>query len=206
MVAREAEDTASSSAQAARDASLRPSLAETPSGHHVASTARTAISMRGALAQALLAVLACEAAAALQLPTGRLQPLRPLRSPPPAPLMAFWSPPPPPPPAPFAGIDAIRRDAPVYLGMLALGFLPALDLSGIEGAAASARIGFVFSIAVGTVYLGCRRQDMQQDDVSSVSLENAAFAPVFASLSLGGLYLLIRYTGLDAGALLKVSG
>ena len=172
MVAREAEDTASSSAQAARDASLRPSLAETPSGHHVASTARTAISMRGALAQALLAVLACEAAAALQLPTGRLQPLRPLRSPPPAPLMAFWSPPPPPPPAPFAGIDAIRRDAPVYLGMLALGFLPALDLSSIEGAAASARIGFVFSIAVGTVYLGCRRQDMQQDDVSSVSLEN----------------------------------
>ena len=84
--------------------------------------------------------------------------------------MAFWSPPPPPPPAPFAGIDAIRRDAPVYLGMLALGFLPALDLSSIEGAAASARIGFVFSIAVGTVYLGCRRQDMTQDDVSSVSL------------------------------------
>ena len=89
--------------------------------------------------------------------------------------------------------------------MLALGFLPALDLSSIEGAAASARIGFVFSIAVGTVYLGCRRQDMQQDDVSSVSLENAAFAPVFASLSLGGLYLLIRYTGLDAGALLKAT-
>lgn len=117
--------------------------------------------------------------------------------------MAFW----PfqkaaPPPPPFAGIDAMRRDVVSYMGMLALSVVPAIDFSDVGGQNLSpeVRLGYFAALATGAVFVGSKRQDVEGDEVSSVGLENAALAPVFASLSLGGLYALIKFTGLNPGA------
>ena len=122
------------------------------------------------------------------------------RSPPAS--LAFWSPPPPPPPPPFGGVQVIRRDAAAYLGLLALGLVPAIDFSSVGGASIP-RLAYFLTLAIGTVYLGSKRQDKEGEEVAPVGLSNAALAPVFASISLGGLYLLIKYTGLDAGAIFR---
>ena len=54
-------------------------------------------------------------------------------------------------------------------------------------------------IAVGSVYLGVQRQDI--GEASPIDGKSAALAPIFASVTLGGLYLVIKYTGLNPGAL-----
>ena len=52
---------------------------------------------------------------------------------------------------------------------------------------------------MGSVYLGVQRQDI--GEASPIDGKSAALAPIFASVTLGGLYLVIKYTGLNPGAL-----
>ena len=77
--------------------------------------------------------------------------------------------------------------------MLALGSVPAVDWGTFLGADAAnlARLAYFSLVAVGTVYLGVQRQD--QGEASPIDGKSAALAPVFASVTLGGLYFVIKY-------------
>ena len=90
------------------------------------------------------------------------------------------------------------------LGLALLNALPAgsscvaVDVSPKAVAvstANAARLGYFFCLAVGTCYVGARRADL--GEVSPVGGQQAVLAPVFASFTLGGLYLLIKNTELD---------
>ena len=117
----------------------------------------------------------------------------------------FWPPAPPAPPAAPVSIpttEVVSRDLPGYVSLLALGAIPAVEWTAFGGPDAlnAARLAYFSLIAVGTVYLGVQRQDFEAQ-ASPISKESAALAPIFASAVLGGLYLVIKYTGLNPGAL-----
>ena len=110
----------------------------------------------------------------------------------------------PPPPA-IAPMAVVRRRWPLYASLLALGVLPALDIAGLTGDAASlnvVRTGFFAVTALTTAYLGAERQDI--GTTAPVTGKSAALAPVFAATTLGLLYALIKYTNLDPGQLYRL--
>jgi len=82
----------------------------------------------------------------------------------------------------------VSEDKYVYLFILALQFLPLL------GNERYLSILYFFGVAVSTVYLGGRQEVI--DKPEQVSRDNALYAPVGASLAIGGLYLLLK-NGID---------
>ena len=103
-------------------------------------------------------------------------------------------PPPPPPPATIPATVLIRRDLLPYGALIALGLAPAFDWVSLGGpdAVNAARLAYYLVLSVGSVYLGVQRQDLGA--ASPIGEKQAALAPVFASVTLGGLYLLIKCT------------
>ena len=100
----------------------------------------------------------------------------------------------------------VRRDLYGYLLLPAvIATIPAIDWA-ILGAdlVNPARLAYFTVIAVGSVYLGVQRQDL--GEASPISGRSAALAPVFASCLLGGLYFLIKYTGLNPGVVYQLLG
>jgi len=84
--------------------------------------------------------------------------------------------------------------------------VPAIEWNAIGGAdlANAVRLGYFTILALGSVYLGVRRQDL--GDASPVSGRNAALAPLFAGAVLGGLYFLIKYSTLNPALLYQFFG
>ena len=82
----------------------------------------------------------------------------------------------------------VSEDKYVYLFILSLQFLPLL------GNERYLSILYFFGVAVSTVYLGGRQEVI--DKPEQVSRDNALYAPVGASLAIGGLYLLLK-NGID---------
>jgi len=104
----------------------------------------------------------------------------------------------PAPPPRIPATNVVRRDLAAYLALAAfVSAVPAVDWIGLGGANVGniARLLYFEVVAVGTVYLGVKRQDL--GDASLISDKSAALAPVFASVALGGLYFLIKYTDLN---------
>ena len=93
----------------------------------------------------------------------------------------------------------VRSDALPYLTLLALQFLPLLSTNlgfAIVGGGRSEALLYFFGTAVLTVYVGGRQVPLLPDDQEPVSLESAAFAPIFASVSIAILYALLKF-GID---------
>ena len=82
----------------------------------------------------------------------------------------------------------VSEDKYVYLFILTLQFLPLL------GNERYLSILYFSGVAVSTVYLGGRQEVI--DKPEQVSRDNALYAPVGASLAIGGLYLLLK-NGID---------
>jgi len=117
----------------------------------------------------------------------------------------FWqskAPPAPSPPPTVPSTQVVRRDLYAYIGLAGVvGACPAIDWAGLGGSdlVNGARLFYFTAVAIGTVYLGVQRQDL--GEASPISQQSAAIAPIFASITLGGLYLLVKYTGFNPGAL-----
>lgn len=100
----------------------------------------------------------------------------------------------------LAEIEAgeVRRQARVaedrfgYLFLFALQLLPLIGSDRVES------IIYFFGIAVCTVYLGGRQEVIDRPE--TVSRDNALYAPVGASLAIGGLYTLLMM-GIDITSL-----
>ena len=129
-----------------------------------------------------------------------------LRTTPPRLLFNFGPPPPPsaPPPLPAAtpATEVVRRDLYLYGALVStVATVPAVDWNAIGGSDLlnGARLGYFIAVALGSVYLGGKRQDL--GEASPITGKSAALAPLFASATLGGLYLLIKYTELNPGTL-----
>lgn len=75
-----------------------------------------------------------------------------------------------------------------YLFLFALQLLPLIGRDRVES------IVYFFGVAVCTVYLGGRQEVIDRPE--RVSRDNALYAPVGASLAIGGLYLLLKM-GID---------
>ena len=108
----------------------------------------------------------------------------------------------------------VRRNLPVYGGLLVLGILPFLDYSSLVNAINSdgigvvnvlnvVRTGYFGIVAMTTVYLGAQRQDIGMTQ-APVSGKRAALAPVFAGVTLFVLYTLIKYTQFDPGTFYRI--
>ena len=98
---------------------------------------------------------------------------------------------PPPPPVTIPSTVLVRRDLLPYGALIALGLAPVFDWASLgPDAVNAARLAYYLAIAIGTVYLGTQRQDLGAS--SPIGEKQAALAPVFASFTLGGLYLLIK--------------
>ena len=82
----------------------------------------------------------------------------------------------------------VNEDKFLYLFIFALQFLPLL------GNDRYLSITYFFSMAVTTVYLGGRQEVIEKAE--QVSRNNALYAPIGASLAIGGLYLLLK-VGID---------
>ena len=111
-------------------------------------------------------------------------------------------PPPPPPPVRVPATEVVRRDLGFYVALVAtVGTVPAIDWGAIGGTdlVNGARLAYFIAVAIGSVYLGAKRQDL--GEASPITGQSAALAPLFASATLGGLYLLIKYTDLNPGTL-----
>eukprot|EP00316_Scyphosphaera_apsteinii_P011971 CAMPEP_0119315888 /NCGR_PEP_ID=MMETSP1333-20130426/37576_1 /TAXON_ID=418940 /ORGANISM="Scyphosphaera apsteinii, Strain RCC1455" /LENGTH=411 /DNA_ID=CAMNT_0007321383 /DNA_START=187 /DNA_END=1422 /DNA_ORIENTATION=+ len=96
--------------------------------------------------------------------------------------------------------ELLRRDLAGYMCLIAIiGSVPMIDWVLIGGSelANNARLAYFTTVAIGTVYLGSQRQDL--GETSPISGKSAALAPIVASTVLGGLYILIKYTGLNPG-------
>ena len=78
----------------------------------------------------------------------------------------------------------VKQDALPYLFLLALQLLPLIGTDRIES------IAYFWGVAVATVYVGGRQVTVQESE--KVSSQSALYAPIGASISLGGLYLLIK--------------
>ena len=124
----------------------------------------------------------------------------------------------PPPPA-IAPMAVVRRRLPVYAGLVTLNALTLVDVAGLIGgepgaAAAGAaaapnvaalnavRTGFFAATALVTAYLGAERQDI--GTTAPVTGKSATLAPVFAAVTLGALYAIVKFTSLDPGQLYRV--
>ena len=91
--------------------------------------------------------------------------------------------------------DRVSEDKYAYFLIFALQFMPLLGNGRLES------LLYFYGVAVTTVYLGGRQETIEQAE--RVSRDNALFAPVFASFSIGGLYLLLK-NGIDITALYAV--
>jgi len=86
----------------------------------------------------------------------------------------------------------VKEDAIPYLLLLALQFLPLIGSDRIES------IAYFWGVAVATVYVGGRQVTLEESE--TVSTENALYAPIGASISIGLLYALIK-AGFNPAAL-----
>mmetsp|Transcript_6868 Transcript_6868/g.14561 ORF Transcript_6868/g.14561 Transcript_6868/m.14561 type:complete len:432 (+) Transcript_6868:3-1298(+) len=91
--------------------------------------------------------------------------------------------------------NRVSEDKFAYALIFALQFMPLLGNGRLES------LVYFYGVAVTTVYLGGRQETIEQAE--RVSKDNALFAPVFASASIGGLYLLLK-NGIDITALYAV--
>ena len=91
--------------------------------------------------------------------------------------------------------NRVSEDKYAYFLIFALQFMPLLGNGKLES------LLYFYGVAVTTVYLGGRQETIEQAE--RVSRDNALFAPVFASFSIGGLYLLLK-NGIDITALYAV--
>ena len=103
----------------------------------------------------------------------------------------------------LAEIEAgeIRRQQRVSEDKLGYLFLFALQFLPLIGSDRYLSIAYFFGLAVTTVYLGGRQEVI--DAPEKVTKKNALYAPVGASLAIGGLYLLLK-NGLDPTSLYAV--
>mmetsp|Transcript_27535 Transcript_27535/g.43327 ORF Transcript_27535/g.43327 Transcript_27535/m.43327 type:complete len:437 (-) Transcript_27535:212-1522(-) len=103
----------------------------------------------------------------------------------------------------LAEIEAgeIRRQQRVSEDKLGYLFLFALQFLPLIGNDRYLSIAYFFGLAVTTVYLGGRQEVI--DAPEKVTKQNALYAPVGASLAIGGLYLLLK-NGLDPTSLYAV--
>ncbi|CAM9108957.1 unnamed protein product, partial [Phaeothamnion confervicola] len=88
------------------------------------------------------------------------------------------------------GISNVVEAWPGYLTLAALQFLPLASVSRAAG------LTYFGTMALLTVYLGSKRQDLPAMR-SAISGRQAALAPIFSSVSLFGLYALLKYTKID---------
>ena len=86
----------------------------------------------------------------------------------------------------------VAEDRYAYLLLFSLQFLPLLGADRMES------IVYFFGVAVTTVYLGGRQEVV--DAPERISRSNALYAPIGASLAIGGLYLLLK-AGIDITAI-----
>jgi hypothetical protein len=100
----------------------------------------------------------------------------------------------------LAEIEAgeVRRQARVAADRFGYLFLFALQLLPLIGSDRVESIIYFFGIAVCTVYLGGRQEVIDRPE--TVSRDNALYAPVGASLAIGGLYTLLKM-GIDITSL-----
>lgn len=82
----------------------------------------------------------------------------------------------------------VSDDKYIYLFLFTLQFLPLLGNHRVLS------VIYFFGVAVSTVYLGGRQEVI--DAPEKVSRNNALYAPIGASISIGGLYLLLK-VGID---------
>jgi len=120
----------------------------------------------------------------------------------------FWNPAPAPPPARSVkqATQLIREDLYPYLGLIAaLVATPLIDWPSLVNSefVFIIRSAYFCILAIGSIYVGTRRQDL--DESVPISGKSAATAPIFASVTLGGLYLLLKYIpDLNPGTLYKI--
>jgi len=89
----------------------------------------------------------------------------------------------------------VSEDKLGYLFLFALQLLPLLGTDRIES------LIYFFGVAVTTVYLGGRQEVV--DAPEKISKNNALYAPIGASLAIGGLYLLLK-VGIDITSLYAI--
>jgi hypothetical protein len=89
----------------------------------------------------------------------------------------------------------VNEDKFAYLFLFALQLLPLLGNDRIES------IAYFFGVAVTTVYLGGRQEVI--DKPERVTKDNALYAPIGASLAIGGLYTLLK-VGIDITSLYAI--
>ncbi len=89
----------------------------------------------------------------------------------------------------------VAEDKFAYLFLFSLQLLPLLGSNRIES------IAYFFGMAVTTVYLGGRQEVI--DKPEKVTKDNALYAPIGASLAIGGLYTLLK-VGIDITSLYAI--
>ena len=89
----------------------------------------------------------------------------------------------------------VAEDKFAYLFLFSLQLLPLLGSDRIES------IAYFFGMAVTTVYLGGRQEVI--DKPEKVTKDNALYAPIGASLAIGGLYTLLK-VGIDITSLYAI--
>lgn len=84
--------------------------------------------------------------------------------------------------------EQVRKDSAVYLALFGLQFLPLI------GHERGFSIIYFLGLAIGTVYLGGRQETITLDGApdQTVTKESALYAPIGASVAIGGLYILIK--------------
>ncbi len=98
-------------------------------------------------------------------------------------------------------IGELRRQQRVSEDKLGYLFLFALQFLPLVGSDRYLSIVYFFGLAVTTVYLGGRQEVI--DKPEQVTKENALYAPVGASIAIGGLYLLLK-NGIDPTSLYAI--
>eukprot|EP00903_Cladosiphon_okamuranus_P015741 g14529.t1 len=88
----------------------------------------------------------------------------------------------------------VEEDKNVYLGLFALQLLPSLFIG--QKFASFLYFGL---LAVSTVYLGAKRQDIPDEGRNQVSTQQALGAPIAASVSLFGVFAILKYTDISVG-------
>lgn len=89
----------------------------------------------------------------------------------------------------------VAEDKFAYLFLFALQLLPLLGSDRIES------IAYFFEMAVTTIYLGGRQEVIDIPEI--VTKDNALYAPIGASLAIGGLYTLLK-VGIDITSLYAI--
>eukprot|EP00752_Nemacystus_decipiens_P008396 g7506.t1 len=95
-----------------------------------------------------------------------------------------------------AAVEAalVEEDKNVYLGLFALQLLPSLLIG--QKFASFLYFGL---LAVSTVYLGAKRQDIPDEGRNPISTQQALGAPIAASASLFGVFAILKYTDISVG-------